>query len=51
MEYDPFHSLTPLFPLGIFRLCATDENVVEGDVDELDDVADGTHDYCALLAI
>lgn len=35
--------LTPLHPLGIFRLCATDENVVEGDVDELDDITDGTH--------
>lgn len=26
------------------RLCASDEDVVDGDVDELDEVADGTHD-------
>ena len=27
-------------------LRATDEDVVEGDVDELDDITDGTHDCC-----
>jgi hypothetical protein len=28
---------------GTKRLCATDENVVDGNVDELDNVADGAH--------
>lgn len=26
------------------RLCASDEDVVDGNVDELDEVADGAHD-------
>lgn len=30
------------------NLCASDENVVDGDVDQLDDVTDEAHDqdYC-----
>lgn len=35
--------LNPASPISHY-LCATNEDVVEGDVDQLDDVSDKTHD-------
>jgi len=51
----PTSRLDPPYPTIRTRrtsapLCATDKNIVKGNVDELDDITNGTHDYYAPLA-